>query len=76
MYLSLPSNYVLSTMTFHVHTNVTTAQQRQSKQYMNRQTKGVTSFHFKIGDIVLKRNMRNIGRKGGKLETQWNGPFR
>ena len=70
IYLSLPSNYVLSTMTFHVHTNVTTAQQHQSKQYMNRQTKGVTSFHFKIGDIVLKRNMRNIGRKGGKLEPQ------
>ena len=47
-------------MTFQVHTNVTTA---QSKQYMNRQTNGVTSFHFKIGDIALKRNMRNIGRK-------------
>ena len=63
-------------MTFQVHTNVTTAQQRQSKQYMNRKTKGMKTFHFEIGDIVLKRKMRNVGRKGGKLEPQWNGPFR
>ena len=40
--------YVLSTMTFQVQTNVTTAQQRQSKQYMNRKTKGMKTFTLRL----------------------------
>lgn len=33
------------------------------------------SFHFKIGDEVLKANKRKEGRKGGRLEANWSGPY-
>ena len=49
---------------------------RESKHYKNRQTEGVKSVDFKIGDIVLKRTTRKVGRKGGKLQPQRNGPLR
>ena len=28
-----------------------------------------------VDDMVLRRNMKNVGRKGGKLESQWIGPY-
>ena len=28
------------------------------------------------GEMVLRRQMRNVGRKGGKLEAKWIGPYR
>lgn len=33
------------------------------------------SFHFQIGDEVLKANKRKEGRKGGQLESNWSGPY-
>ncbi|KAI0218016.1 hypothetical protein LSAT2_030252, partial [Lamellibrachia satsuma] len=55
--------------------NVQVAQERQTKEYARRQTKGVKVFDFKVDDMVLRRNMKNVGRKGGKLESQWIGPY-
>ena len=28
-----------------------------------------------MGDLVLVRNMRNLDRKGGKMDTRWLGPY-
>jgi hypothetical protein len=28
-----------------------------------------------VGDKVLVRNMRNVSRKGGKMDVRWTGPY-
>ena len=43
---------------------------------MKRKAQGVQDFQFHIGDFVLKRNTSNIGRKGGKLDNLWSGPYK
>lgn len=45
------------------------------KKAFNSRKKNVKTFHFKVGDEVLKANKRKEGRKGGKLESNWSGPF-
>ena len=50
------------------------AQKRQKKAF--EQAKGrKKSFSFKDGDEIMKANMRKQGRKGGKLEDNWSGPY-
>ena len=44
-------------------------------QYQKRKAKGIKSFEFKVGDTVYKRQMKNITRKGGKMEPCWIGPY-
>jgi len=56
-------------------TNIERAQMRQCKNYMDRISKGSRSFLFHVGDVVLKRNMKNINRKGGKMDKTWLGPY-
>ncbi|XP_014663455.1 PREDICTED: uncharacterized protein LOC106806115 [Priapulus caudatus] len=58
-----------------VKANIHTAQDKQKKQYHIRQSKGFKAFIFKIGDYVLKKNYRKIGRKGSRLENEWVGPY-
>jgi hypothetical protein len=47
----------------------------KKKAYETRKGRNVKSFHFQIGDEVLKANKRKEGRKGGRLESNWFGPY-
>jgi hypothetical protein len=51
-------------------------QEKQKKQYKKRKAKGIKSFTIKVGDAVYKRQMKNVSRKGGKMEPGWIGPYR
>lgn len=44
-------------------------------EYESRKRKNVKSFHIHEGEEVLKANKRKEGRKGGRLEGNWTGPF-
>lgn len=57
-----------------VLSNVELAQEKQKKQCEKRKTKGVKTFEIKVGDTVYKRQMKNVSRKGGKMEPGWMGP--
>ena len=63
-----------------IHTDVkkkiSIAQDKMKKSYDKKQLKGYKCFEFSIGDIVLKRNMNKLGRKGWKLEHNWTGPYK
>lgn len=56
-----------------VDENIKKAQEKQIEQYRKR--KGVVSHHFKKGDQVLRRNMKQKTRKGSKREDRWLGPY-
>ena len=49
------------------------AQKKQKEQY--KKQKGIIDYHFKEGDKVLWRNMKQKTRKGSKHEDQWLGPY-
>jgi hypothetical protein len=36
----------------------------------------VKMFVIKVGDTVFKKQMKNLSRKGGKMEPTWIGPYR
>ena len=55
--------------------NVDAAQDKQKKEYARRKGKGVKVYDLKVGQPVLRRNMRNVGRKGGKMDVKWIGPY-
>lgn len=57
-----------------VDKNIKEAQKKQSEQYRKR--KGLISHHFKKGDHVLRRNMKQKTRKGSKNEDRWLGPYK
>ncbi|XP_062498920.1 uncharacterized protein LOC134176258 [Corticium candelabrum] len=59
-----------------VQQNVLEAQAKQQKQFAKRKLKGVKVFQFSIGDLVLRKVMKNVGRKGGKLDALWTAPYR
>uniref|UniRef100_A0A8C1R0T5 Gypsy retrotransposon integrase-like protein 1 n=1 Tax=Cyprinus carpio TaxID=7962 RepID=A0A8C1R0T5_CYPCA len=48
---------------------------RSKTDYESRKRKNVKSFHIHEGEEVLKANKRKEGRKGGRLESNWTGPF-
>ncbi|MPD06695.1 hypothetical protein E2C01_102519 [Portunus trituberculatus] len=54
----------------------TAAQEKQKEEYDSRMKKGVRAFHIESGISVLKMNMRNETRKGGKTEPKWTGPYK
>ncbi|CAL8265481.1 unnamed protein product [Gadus morhua 'NCC'] len=58
-----------------IYQKIKIAQDRQKKAYETRKGRNVKSFHFQIGDEVLKANKRKKGRKGGQLESNWSGPY-
>ncbi|XP_054596460.2 gypsy retrotransposon integrase-like protein 1 isoform X1 [Nothobranchius furzeri] len=58
-----------------IYQNIKNAQDRQKKEYESRKRRHVKSFHFKVGDEVMKANKRKEGRKGGRLEANWSGPY-
>uniref|UniRef100_A0A8C1ZPY0 Gypsy retrotransposon integrase-like protein 1 n=1 Tax=Cyprinus carpio TaxID=7962 RepID=A0A8C1ZPY0_CYPCA len=55
--------------------NIENAKQKQKTDYESRKKKNVKSFHIHEGEEVLKANKRKEGRKGGRLESNWTGPF-
>ena len=58
-----------------VKENMNAAHEKQCEQYYARKNKGVKSFNLKKNDLVFKRNMVNVSRKGGKLDPKWQGPY-
>ena len=56
--------------------NVERAQERQRDTFAKRQLKGVKVFHLQVGDVVLRREMRNVGRKGDQMKSKWIGPYK
>lgn len=61
-------------LSFRFTKNILLAQDRQKKAYDSHKKK-VKTFTFKVGEEVLKANKRKEGRKGGKLQSNWTGPF-
>ena len=58
-----------------VFTEVTSnIQNAQAKQKLYYDCKHART-GFQLGDHVLLRNMRNLARKGGKLDKEWSGPY-
>ena len=69
-------NAELKKSTFEkVKENMSHAQCRQQEQYYKRRNKGFKSFDLKPNDVVYKRNLKNIQRKGGKMDPLWLGPY-
>ncbi|KAG7172193.1 putative Ulp1 protease family, C-terminal catalytic domain-containing protein [Homarus americanus] len=56
--------------------NVEAAQEKQKVQYRNRKIKAVKMYNINVGMLVLRRNLRNESRKGGKMEPKWSGPYK
>jgi hypothetical protein len=56
--------------------NIEKAQAKQKNNFAKRKNKGVRVFQLSLGDLVLRKVMKNISRKGGKLDALWNGPYR
>ena len=55
----------------NIKQNVKAAQARQKKQYDARHQQG----SYKVGDIVLLKNMRKLSKKGDKVKPNWYGPY-
>ena len=53
--------------------NIGKAQEKQKKDYDKRHHDRDT---FKVGSLVLRKDMTRKKRKGGKLDTKWTGPFK
>ena len=59
-----------------VKENQEAAHKRQKEGYAKRKAKGVKTFDLQVGQLVMKKKMSNVGRKGGACDPIWNGPFR
>ncbi|KAM3613777.1 uncharacterized protein V6R79_004953 [Siganus canaliculatus] len=58
-----------------INQNIKAAQERQKISFAKRKGKHIKSFKITPGDEVLKANKRKEGRKGGRLEANWTGPY-
>ncbi|MPC69752.1 hypothetical protein E2C01_063983 [Portunus trituberculatus] len=56
--------------------NVEAAQGKQKKEYNSRKKKGGKTYEIVVGLEVLLSNQRNEGRKGGKMDPKWTGPYK
>ena len=56
-----------------VDERIKTSQIKQKEQYLRR--KGLVTYDYKVGDKVLRRNMKQKTRKGYKNEDRWLGPY-
>ena len=63
---------------FHIQREkkVEVAQEKQKEEYERRKKKGVKVHDITAGMDVLKKNVRNESRKGGKMEAKWTGPYK
>lgn len=62
-------------MFFSLRSTKTSRLLRVDRKKLLTTERNVKRFHFKVGDEVLKANKRKEGRKRGKLESNWSGPF-
>ena len=53
--------------------NIKKAQHRQKKYYDKRNN---YACNIAIGDLVMRRLLRNVARKGGKLDKKFAGPYK
>ena len=51
-------------MLIQIAENIAAAQAKQKRAFDHKMAKGVKAFTFKEGDLVLRRNMVKLGRKG------------
>jgi hypothetical protein len=49
--------------------NIEKAQAKQKNNFAKRKNKGVRVSQLSLGDLVLRKVMKNISRKGGKLDA-------
>lgn len=54
-----------------VKSNVGDAQKKQKKHYDAKHQQGT----YKVGSLVLVKNMKKLSRKGDKMEPNWTGPY-
>ena len=70
----------MSQSTQQLHTqvlsNIEKAQRCQVEEFQKRVAKGKKVFALKPGDLVLRRCMKNIGRKGDQMAPKWLGPYK
>ena len=57
-----------------VDQNIKQAQEKQKQQFKRR--RGHPICPFKVGDVVLQRNMVQMTKAGHKYEDQWLGPYK
>lgn len=60
---------------YKVLENIELAKKNQKIDFESRKRKNVKSFAIHEGEEVMKANKRKEGRKGGRLEDNWLGPF-
>ncbi|MCG8623183.1 MAG: DDE-type integrase/transposase/recombinase, partial [Proteobacteria bacterium] len=65
-------NFIKGNMYDYASNNISAAQSKMKKYYDIRHSH---KFAFKEGDSVLKILCKNIGRKGGKKEPKFSGPY-
>ena len=64
--------FIKGDMYDYASTNISQAQTKMKKYYDIRHSR---KFDFKKGDKVLKMVCKNIGRKGGKQDAKFTGPY-
>ncbi|XP_063297875.1 uncharacterized protein LOC134586336 [Pelobates fuscus] len=55
--------------------NIAKSQEKQKVAYANRVQKKYRDLNYSVGDEVLLYNMRKRGRKGGRIEPDFLGPY-
>lgn len=58
-------------MFLKVLANIERAQKRQKKSFETRKKKLHKSYTVSVGQEVLVKNSRKVGRKGGQMEPNW-----
>lgn len=56
--------------------NVQQAQEKQKRQHQKRTEKGVKVLELEEGILVLKKQMKNVARKGDQMAHKWTGPYK
>ena len=51
-------------------------QKKQKERFESLRKSKSKVFFLKTGDTVLRKNNKNIGRKGGKLDPLWHGIYK
>ncbi len=55
--------------------NIRKSQEKQKEAYAKRVQKKYRDLIYNVGDEVLLMNMRKRGRKGGRIEPDFSGPY-
>lgn len=55
--------------------NIKKSQEKQQAAYVKRVQKKYKNVVYKVGDEVLLANIRKYGRKGGRMEPDFSGPY-